>query len=420
MIKKMKRYLKDEPDLEKRIKVLKKQFHASYKTREDLIVRSPGRAEIIGNHTDYNQGFALSACISKSFLVLFKKRDDKYVQIYSNNYPTKRPVIFSKDKLIKKDSKQTWTNYARGVIQELCKRYGNQRGADILIDSNVPIGTGVSTSAALELAIAYGFLTLSKQKVDRLTLALLCQKVENNYVGTPCGFLDQGTIAFGKSGKLIFLDFLAKENSPVSKISLTPANLEKFHVSFVVVVDKTAKRELGASGYPARRKMCEDSLSFWARVLNKKITSLRNVTVKDFEKYQDRLNNKDELMRKRVEHIVYENERVLDAKNALKQEDIAKFGNLLTESGKSALSLYELDERTPELTFLFEYGRTLEGVIGIRNMGGGFSATILALVKKKKLPFFKRKLNLSYQKKFGRDLEFIEFKVTGGVSILKL
>lgn len=409
----------DEKDLKARLKRVQRVFKRIYGVKEDLVVRSCGRAEIIGNHTDYNHGFTLSNCISKSFLLLFKKRKDKKVRIFSSNFKTPAPLEFDVDHIVK-DEENRWVNYAKGVILELAKNGFKLAGADIYLDSEVPSSGGVSSSAGFELGIAVGMLKLYKKSLDPMKMALLCQKAENNFVGSPCGFLDQGSIAFGKSQKMVFMDYEPKKNEPVSEVSTITASVDGQGASFVVVVDKNAKRELGLTGYPARRKMCEESCIFWSKVLKRKVKSLRNVSVSEFEKFKDELNSLNSVMRKRVEHIVYENQRVLDAVIALKKKDLVKFGQLLTESGRSALELYDLDEKTPELTHLYNFGKTLPGVLGIRNMGGGFTATILALVKKNKMNDFTREMALSYKNKFGENLEFIEFKVTNGVGVLKV
>jgi galactokinase len=166
--------------------------------------------------------------------------------------------------------------------------------------------------------------------------------------------------------------------------------------------------------------MCQDSLPFWSEVLRRQVSSLREVTVDEFEQHRAILDQRDSIMRMRVEHVVYENDRVLQAERALKANDIDAFAMLLTESGKSALELYELDEGTPHLTYLVEQGRDLPGVLGMRNMGGGFSAIALALVKKEEMAVFQNQLRLAYQRGFQRDLACIEFKITQGAEILAL
>ena len=409
---------KDEPDLPKRIAVAKKRFQTIYRETPSVISRAPGRAEILGCHTDYNNGFALAAGISRSIIGLFSKRTDDTIHICSNAFPGKA-IVFPLTDFVR-DEKNKWTNYARAVVRELINAKLVTGGANILIDSTVPKSGGVSSSAALELAIAYGLLALNQKKIAPLTVAALCRKAENSdLVKSPCGFLDQGTVSMAKSEKMVLFDFLPKGDSPVSKVTTIATQLAKDDVSFVIPVDLTLERQLGESGYVARRKMCEDSLPFWETVLKRKIKSLRDVKKSDFLKFRDTLQTKNPEMRKRVEHIIFENDRVLSAVKALQKGDTFTFGRLLTEAGESSLALYELDENTPQLTFLVTFGRTIPGVVGMRNMGGGFSAIALALVQNTKMKSFQDALSKEYKKKFHRTLEFIKFSPSEGAEILE-
>lgn len=395
----------------------KKNFTRLFSGTATVVARAPGRAEILGCHTDYNHGFALAAGIGRSTLSLLNKRIDTSIAVYSTAFPKEGIKSFSL-KNITRDPSATWTNYARAVVHELMKAGYSIGGANILIDSSVPKSGGVSSSAALELAIAFGLLALYKQKIDRTKVALVCKLAENSdIVRSPCGFLDQGAVAFAQKDAMVLLDFLPKGNSPVSKIEIIPAEFS-IPASFVIPVDPTLERQLGESGYVVRRKMCEDSLPFWSKALGKKIKSLRDVTLKDFLTNRAALEKIHPVMRMRVEHIIRENQRVLDAVQALKQKDIKAFGALLTEAGKSSLELYELDENTPQLTFLVQKGRELPGVLGMRNMGGGFSAIGLALVKNHAMDSFQKTLSALYQKTFHRHLDFIEFTPSEGAQIL--
>jgi galactokinase len=407
----------DEPDLENRVQAQKIQFAKLYGADPTVISRAPGRAEILGCHTDYNYGFALAAGISRSTLGFFSKRTDKKIRVYSNAYDGKPVEFLLTD--THADTTLKWTNYVRAVIRELMNKGEKIGGANILIDSNVPKSGGVSSSAAFELAVAYGLLALYDRPRDATTIASLCKAAENSdLVKSPCGFLDQGTVAFAKSGKMVLFDFLPKGNAPVSRVEAVTAKFNTDEVSFVIPVDLTLERQLGETGYVQRRAMCEQSLPFWQKVLKRPIKSLRDVTTADFVAYRDTLEKKNPTMRKRVEHIIYENDRVLKAIPALAAGDVKTFGSLLTQSGVSGLDLYGLDENTPQLTHLVTYGRTLPGVLGMRNMGGGFSAIALALVTRKAMATFQSELRNSYKKKFGRTLEFIEFSLTQGAEIL--
>jgi galactokinase len=309
---------KVEADLAQRLDAQKKKFSEIFKTEVATISRAPGRAEILGCHTDYNYGYALAAGIGRSTLCLLSKRDDKKIAVYSTAFPNESIKEFDLETITREEG-TVWTNYIKSVIFELQKAGYSIGGANILIDSTVPKSGGVSSSAALELAIAFGMLALYKQEIDRTKVALLCKTAENSdMVRSPCGFLDQGASAFAQQDGMVFLDFLPKGDSPVSRIDVIPAHFP-IAASFVIPVDPTLERQLGESGYVVRRKMCEDSLPFWSEVLKKDVKSLRDVTIADFEAHKDELEKKNPEMRKRVEHIVRENQRVLDAVEALKK-----------------------------------------------------------------------------------------------------
>lgn len=393
------------------------QFKNLFGIEPEAIASAPGRAEILGCHTDYNWGYALAAGITRSTIALLSKREDKNFYVYSNSFPQHAPIQFSIESLTR-DETVKWPNYVKAVIRELLNQGYKIGGATILIDSTVPKSGGVSSSAALELAVAYGLLALHNYQIDVTSTALLCKTAENSdLVQSPCGFLDQGASAFAKDDAIVFMDFLPSGSSPVSVIDVIPARFET-PCTFVIPVDPTLERQLGESGYVVRRKMCEDSWSFWTNVLGREIKSLRDVTFEEFEAHKTELEKINPIMRKRVEHIITENKRVLDAITALKAQDLKTFGRLLTQAGKSSLELYELDENTPQLTFLVEKGRELPGVVGMRNMGGGFSAIALALVEDDHMEVFKATLSDLYKKQFDRPLEFIDFTPSNGAQVL--
>ena len=389
-----------------------KLFSKIYNSTPDIIATAPGRAEIIGNHTDYNSGYALSAAINRNTTAVVKMQNDQKIRVYSTGY-SKTPSIFMLDNM-QKGEHGDWLNYIKGVLLEV-QKVGRISGMDILIDSDVPSSGGVSSSAALELALSTAVLSLFKIELGDIQKAKMCQRAENGeLIGIPCGFLDQASSGLTKKNHLLFLDFKADCDIPVSQIKQIPIDLSKHGATFVVIVDKTVKRNLGTSGYPARRAQCERSVPILANILQKKVDSLRDITVAEFESCRAKLDELDKEMRMRVEHIVYENQRVLDSISALENGEIERFGELLTEAGKSALELYELDAETPELTKLVTSGREIEGVLGIRNMGGGFSAIALALVKKDKMDSFKKTLNAAY----GPGLEYLPFEPMDGAGVV--
>lgn len=405
----------EEPGLQRRLEQLFKQFQLIFnQTEPNLIVRSPGRAEIIGNHTDYNNGYALAAAINRSTIALFKRRDDKIVRIHSMNFPYDMPIVFSITGKIPFSKEYPWSNYVRGVVVELQKSGNAPVGADILIDSTIPSSGGASSSAALEMAIIQGFISQSQLPVSKMLAAQICQAAENSFVKSPCGFLDQGAVALSQRNKLLFIDFKQNSNQGY-ETKLIEANLHEANLEFIICIDPRVKRNLGESGYPERRTMCEKSIPFFQENLNPAIKSLRDVSIGDLEKIKDTLQTENPTMMKRVTHVIQENQRVLDAITCLESRDFQQFGKLLTASGQSALDLYDLNMGVPELTHLFKCATEIPGVLGARNMGGGFSANILALVESKKQDSFKSALQNRYTSQYSGRLEFINFKPAQGV-----
>ncbi|HEX9804091.1 MAG TPA: galactokinase [Candidatus Dojkabacteria bacterium] len=395
------------------VEEIKKTFLSLYDKEPELISRAPGRAEIIGNHTDYNNGYALAAAVTRDTITAIAKRTDDVVRVFSKDFATE-PEEFS-IKAMEKGEHGYWVNYIKGVIFEIQKIKNDITGMDIVIDSDVPSSGGVSSSAALELSLSTGIMKLFKIEMDPVKKAHMCQKAENGeMIGIPCGFLDQASSGLTKKNNLLFLDFQPTKDMPISEMRHIPVDLSQFEMSFVVIFDRSVKRNLGTSGYPARRKQCERSVPILSELLNKEVNSLRDVSVSEFESCREKLEEMDPEMRMRVEHIVYENQRVLDAINALENKNIEEFGEILTASGKSALELYELDAETPELTKLVTKGREIDGVVGMRNMGGGFSAIALALIENQRFDSFKENLNSIY----GNGLEYIRFVPSDGAGII--
>jgi galactokinase len=388
-------------------------FTRIYGTEPEVISQAPGRAEIIGNHTDYNSGYALSAAIARMTVSAISKRDDRMIHVFSEGYSSE-PLIFSIDNMIKGEH-GNWLNYVKGVIHEIMKHSDKVTGMNILIDSDVPSSGGVSSSAALELSLSTAMLQLFGISMDPVKKAHMCQQAENgDLIGIPCGFLDQASSGLTKKDHLLFLDFLPSGDMPISDMKHIPVDLTKYDMSFVVIVDKDVKRNLGTSGYPARRAQCEKSVPILSKMLNRELRALRDVSVDEFTRVRDELEKIDPEMRMRVEHIVYENQRVLDAVKALETGEIETFGEILTASGKSALELYELDAETPELTKLVTEGRKIDGVVGMRNMGGGFSAIALALVRNSEMESFKKSLDTAY----GPGLEYLPFVPSDGAGVM--
>ncbi len=428
-----------EPKLRERIEGCKVAFQTEFDRTEDpeVVVRSPGRAEIIGNHTDYNDGFAISAALSaNSILTLMSKREDRKVVVVSEGYGR---IEIDLDDIVKfQGESQLWGNYLVSVLVHLIQEGELKltQGADIYIDSNIPTAGGVSTSAALELGFAVGLLSLNDHPIERLRLAQICKSAENDeyFVNSPCGFLDQGAIALAQSNEFTFLDFHQK---PVEFVEQLPAEFEADGYSFVITIDPTVSRgaSLGESGYPARRKDCEAGLRLVNDIFNEGFTSLRDITpqiwnqsIDGGKSMRDSLYELNPLLAKRLDHVILENLRVVQLNHVLHRFDrygsnddfdklYVDIGKLLTLSGISAIELYDLAQGTPELVELLTWQRKLDYVLGTRNMGGGFSGITLSLVRTADLKRFKRDVFARYS--YGERLQFVDFTPGPGVELLE-
>ncbi|RKX99340.1 galactokinase, partial [Candidatus Poribacteria bacterium] len=302
------------------------RFADAFGSKPRIISRAPGRVNLIGEHTDYNDGFVLPIAIDRSVKVAASPRDDSKVVIKSLDFD--ETVEFDLE-AIERDEEHPWSNYPRGVAHVLIEAGHRLVGMNAVVTGDVPIGAGLSSSAAIELAFAMAFAALSSIDIPRKELALLCQKAENGFVGVSCGIMDQFISAMGRKGCAMFLDCRSLE------FELVPLDLTD-HV--FVVCDTKVKRELSGSEYNKRRAECEKGVELLKRHLPG-IKALRDVTPEDFDRYSNEL---PETIRKRCRHVILENERVVRAVEALKSGDLKEFGELMNESHESLRVDYEV------------------------------------------------------------------------------
>jgi galactokinase len=408
------------PQIQARIGRLEEQFTEIFGQRPEALVRSPGRAEILGNHTDYNLGLALSCCIDKVILAAFAKNDAAQIRVAST-LDGSAPVKFDLANLVP-IKQPVWSNYVAAVISELVRDGVVNSGIDILIESDLSTAGGVSSSAALELAIAFGWCEIAGVESNAYRLAELSQRAENGpFVRTPCGLLDQTAIAVGKAGWITLMDF-GQLKSPFGQVdySFVKGAIHEAGLSLIIVKDIAVKRRLGETGYSMRRLDCESSVAPLALLLGRALDSLSDVDLEEFLTVRSDLERLvGNTVTRRALHIVGENSRVKRAVETLKNSDFNSFGRLLTESGVSALENFELDEGTPELASLLKILRNRSGVLGARNMGGGFSALTLALIEDKAVEELKDEISRKYTSLYHRDLTFIPFVPVDGTVILK-
>jgi len=326
------------------------------------LFQAPGRVNLIGEHTDYNDGFVLPVAIDRRVVVMARGREDTQVHVYALDFA--QGSHFALDDVVR-DAEAPWSNYVRGVAWALQETGIALRGVDAVISGEVPIGAGLSSSAALEVAVATAFLHEAGARVAGPQLALICQRAENEFVGMHCGVMDQFVVALAQADHALFLDCRSLEYRHVP----LPDEVR------IVVCDSGVRRDLVTSAYNERRAQCEEAVQRLREHLPD-ITALRDVSVADFQRLQDKL---PPPVRQRAAHVIHENQRVLDAVAALERGDLEGLGCLMDESHCSLRDLYEVS--CPELDTLVEIVRGVPGCLGARLTGAGFGGCTVNLVQ---------------------------------------
>ncbi|HEX7314108.1 MAG TPA: galactokinase [Pyrinomonadaceae bacterium] len=352
--------------------------------RAARLFRAPGRVNLIGEHTDYNGGFVLPMAIERETIVAAAPRDDRNVRAYSVGL--NEELSFDLDHP-HPPQRGVWLDYVEGVARALESRGVKLSGADLLIDSDVPAGAGLSSSAALEISVGLALVKVSGQELDGVTLALAGQQAEHTYVGTLCGIMDQFVAALARERHALLIDCRSLEAEPVP--------LDTTEAAFVIA-DTRVKHELSSSEYNVRRAECARGVELLRERLPD-IQQLRDVSPDDFHQHADIL--PDPILR-RCRHIVTENERTLAAARALRSGDLAEMGRLMYESHYSLRDDYEVS--SPELDVLVELARALPGVLGARMTGGGFGGSTVSLVRRDALQDFERALSEGYERETGQ------------------
>ena len=349
---------------------------------EVRLFRAPGRVNLIGEHTDYNDGFVMPAAIDFCTWIKVSPRPDRMVSVFSWNF--KELVEFSLD-----DSalapRGHWSDYVTGVAVTLDRAGFKLRGADLEIRGTVPIGAGLSSSASIEVATGLALLANSAYAVNPVELARLCQSAENDFVGMRCGIMDQFISCHGQEGKALLLDCRSLEfkHLPLS------ADVR------LLICNTMVKHELAGSEYNQRRAVCEAGVQHLAQRIPG-VRALRDVTERDLELHASEL---PELVYRRCRHVISENTRVQKAAVALEQGDLDSLGTLMNESHLSLRDDYEVS--CPELDLMVELARPLPGVFGARLTGGGFGGCTINLVKAAHTDEFRSTLTQRYLKVAG-------------------
>ena len=364
---------------------------------------SPGRVNMIGEHTDYNGGVVFPAALTMRTVIAFRERNDDIIKMAA----TDLDVLVEADigKLADyKDIK--WGNYQLGIADEMKKAGYYIGGCDMLFDDTTPHGGGLSSSAAIEVATALAFATISNEKkgikepVDMIEMAKISQKAEHEYIGVMCGIMDQFASAMGKKNHAIYLDCATLD------YKLVPLNIEGCRI---VISNTKKKRSLADSKYNERRSECEAAVEILKNSLPG-ITCLADVSPADFEAHKSEIEN--ETVRKRAEHVVYEIDRVVKSVDALEKNDIAEFGRLMNASHDSLSDLYEVTGI--ELDTLVEEARKIPGTVGSRMTGAGFGGCTVSIVKEEYVDEFIEKVGAVYKEKIGYPAEFYVSEIGDG------
>jgi len=367
--------------------------------REDLInILSPGRVNIIGEHTDYNLGLSINTAINKYIFMAGFKNKKGYVEIFSKNLGNSGK--FSLDN-ITFDKNTGWMNYIKGVLKEYIKHGYKIGGFDIVIDSNLPIGAGMSSSASLEVGVATFIEELFNLKVGIKEKVKFCNSAENNFVGVNCGLMDQFSVVYGKENYVIYLNF--KDLS----YEYIPFDLKE---KLILVINSKEERNLADTGYNERRKECDDAVKLISKMIkDKNIRSLSDVSLSMMYKLENKIPEK---LFKRVRHVVTENNRVLLSKDYLIEESIEKLGQVLFESHNSLRHDYEVS--TEKLDCLVDEMSKIKGVYGGRLMGAGFGGSVISIVDKSEIDIIKDIISSKFIKKFNAVPDFIECLFSDG------
>ncbi|MDI6779276.1 MAG: galactokinase [Bacteroidota bacterium] len=364
-----------------------------------LIIRSPGRINLIGEHTDYNEGFVLPAAIDKNIFFAIAPRDDKKCSLYAADL--KDGFEFEINNFCR--SEKIWPNYLIGVVDQLKKCKFEIKGFNCVFGGDIPIGAGLSSSAAIEAGLAFALNEIFELNIEKINLVKLSQRSENEFVGVQCGIMDQFINIFGKENKVLKLDCRTLE------FEYYPFELNGLQI---VLCDTQVKHSLASGEYNARRTQCEEGVRILRR-FNNKIHSLRDVNLEFLNSHRSEL---DSIIFKRCKYVIKENSRVDASCRDLGDGDFVSFGQRMYESHEGLRDEYEVSCK--ELDTLVEIASNHDAVLGTRMMGGGFGGCTINLVKKDGLEDFKEKITKVYSAQVSKSIKIYITRIESGTSII--
>ena len=381
------------------VSMLQDNFVNVFNIKDQHLFFSPGRVNLIGEHTDYNGGHVFPCALSFGTYAIMAKRNDRKVRLYSMNFEDLGIIEFDLDNMVY-DKAHDLANYPKGVIKTF-ENHGHktEHGFDILFYGNIPNGAGLSSSASLEVLMALIINDLNNFDLDMISMVKMCQEAENKFIGVNCGIMDQFSIGMGTEGCAILLDCNTLEYR-YSKI-----NMDGYKI---VIGNTNKKRGLADSKYNERRSECESALAQIQTVKN--INSLGELTEEEFEEVKNVIT--DPIVRKRAKHAVYENQRTLKAVKALENNDLLLFGKLMSESHISLRDDYEVTGK--ELDTLVSLAWEMPGVIGARMTGAGFGGCTVSIVKEENVQYFIDTITEKYTEIIGYAPDFYVANISDG------
>ncbi|HEY9364850.1 MAG TPA: galactokinase [Chitinophagaceae bacterium] len=365
------------------------------------IFRSPGRVNIIGEHTDYNEGFVLPAAIDKGIYVAIKARPDGVISLYAPGYNEKHECTLD----AVKPSGKHWPNYILGVVDQLQKQGCKIGGFNLVVDGDIPIGAGLSSSAAVECAVAFALNNVFSLGLEKMEMVKLAQKAEHHFAGVMCGIMDQFASMFGKKDHVIKLDCRSFE------YEYLPLNLKGIKI---VLLNTNVEHSLSTSAYNTRRQQCEQGVA-WVKEKHPGINSLRDVTLQMLDEI---VLPKDDLIYTRCKYVVEEINRLLDGCENLKSGDILALGQKMFQTHEGLSKQYEVSCK--ELDFLVDHVKQYPFVLGARMMGGGFGGCTINLVKEEGIEKLIEETSKAYLAKMNLSLTAYIARIEDGTSVVSV
>src|ERR1700722_1774514 len=374
-------------------KKIRDNFFKRYQ-KQAVVFAAPGRVNLIGEHTDYNQGFVLPGAVDKRIYVAIARNDDNILNVYANQY--KQQLSFSLQNI---QPVKGWATYLLGMIFNLRQKGFSISGIDVMIDGDVPLGVGMSSSAAVCSAFGFALNEIFELGLSRMELALLGQKTEHNFAGVQCGIMDEFASLHGKAGHLMKLDCRSLEYEYI------PFDFPDYKI---VLVNTMVTHSLASTEYNVRRKQCEEGVAIFKKFYPE-INSLRDVSIAQLDLHKKDLS---EIIFKRCAFIIHENMRVLSACAFLKKGDIFSFGEIMFTAHEGLSKWYEVSCK--ESDFLVDKAKRFDGVAGARQMGGGFGGCTITIVKNDVVNDFTEFIKHAYNKQFNKIPEVYITQIEDG------